>query len=127
MNSQVDVVEFGPAHLPAEAMNAMGGYPALYHALKQYPNAAAIFTTLPIGAYEKPSFPKDHPPIYALGWSYLPDSVYLFQSKHLVAGVFDRPEPDPAGEASPSQSPEDLFDRNYMVVTAENLRQMLGR
>lgn len=119
------VVELGPEQLPVEAKMSMGGFPALRYALQQHPDATAIVTSLPVGAHEKPSFPANHPPIYALGWSYLPDSVFLFQSKHLVGGVFEKMQLGPAGEQA-SPSPEDLFDRTYVVVTAETLRQELG-
>lgn len=120
------VIELGPDQLPAEAKGGMGGNPALQYALQQYPNAKAIVTTRPVGAHERPVFPRNHPPVFALKWSYLPDSAHLFDGGHLVAGIFARPEWDPAVDDDSSLSPEALFDRNYVLATPENLRELVS-
>ena len=118
------VVELGPAQLPAEAMAGMGGNPSLQYALKQYPDVRAIITTRPVGAHERPVFPPHHPPLFALKWSYLPDSIHLFESGHLAAGIFARPDGDPTADAS--LTAEASFERNYVLATPENLRALVS-
>jgi hypothetical protein len=126
LGGQASITELGPAELPDEAKATMGGFGALSYAMRQYPDAAAIVTALPVGEYERPTFPANHPPIYALGWSYVPDSIHLFKGKHMVAGVFEQPVLPPAVDTS-TLTPEELFDRNYVVVTPENIRQVVGQ
>lgn len=124
LGSGFSVTVMGPDLHPDAAQYGMGGNPPLQYALQQYPDAVAMVTTLPVGAYERPRFSKNHPPIYALNWTYLPDSAHLFKSKDLVAGVFERPDWDPAVARDPSRSPEEVFDSNYVVVTPENFREL---
>lgn len=124
LGGKYDVVELGPEQVPAEYKGAMGGYPALRYALNTYPDAAAIVTALPVGAYERPRFSESHPPLFALAWSYMPDAVHLLNGKHLAAGIFDRPGRDPRRDLDPSLAPDALFDRNFIVATPENYRSV---
>jgi hypothetical protein len=41
-----------------------------------------------------------------------------------VAGVFERPDWDPAVARDTSLSAEEKFDSNYVVVTPENFREL---
>ena len=120
------VVEYGPAQMSEEALGYMGGFYCLREAMDQFPNAVAVVTTVSIGAFERPAFPETHPPVYALNWADVASSLFLFRHEDIRGGVFVKPDyvPEPP---TPGASPQELFDQMYVLVTADNVRDVIRR
>lgn len=118
------VVEFGPQQMSEQGRNSMGGFAALREAIERYPSARAIVTTDSIGSFEQPSFPVDHPPVYALDWTDVASSAFLFRRPDLAGGVFLRPDYDGA-PVDAKADPQAVFDQMYVKVNQQNIRDVI--
>jgi hypothetical protein len=123
---KMNVVEYGPAQLSKEAMGSMGGFACLREAMDQFPDAAALVTAISIGAFENPQFPAEHPPVYALDWTDVRSSLFLFRDEDIQGGVFIRPDYNPTA-SSANLGPQELYDETYVLVTADNVREVVQR